>query len=200
MAKALNKNRILSSKIALVMTLMVVVFSRQYWKEGTSYHEVFEIIGVILVGICAMGRIYATIFLGGYKNEVLVTSGIYSVLRNPLYFFSLLGITGVSMISNHLVVMIGLPLFFYYLYVGLIKREQGFLHDKFGQAYDEYAQKTHALWPSIKNYSMPEKIQINPRYVTKAFADAVWWLAALPIIELAEYLQESHIIPVFFTS
>lgn len=198
MAKKLNKNRILSSKIALILTLFVVLFSRQYWTEESPYHELFEVIGVILTGICAMGRVYATAYLGGNKNEKLITHGIYSVVRNPLYFFSLIGITGVSLMSNHIVIMIALPSFFAFLYTGLIDREQEFLREKFGDDYKAYAKKIHAMIPSFSNYSAPEQILVQPRFLTKAMQDAIWWLAALPIIELCEYLQEQHIIPTFF--
>ncbi len=200
MAKALNKNRILSSKIALISTVIIVIFSRQYWPEESAYHEVFEIIGVTLVSICAMGRIYATAFLGGFKNEVLVTHGIYSLLRNPLYFFTLIGIIGISLISNHISVMIGLPLFFGVLYSGLINREQKFLEEKFGDEFLNYKKNVYALIPNFANYHAPSSIEVNPKFITRAFVDAIWWLSALPIIEFAEYLQYEHIVPVFFVS
>lgn len=200
MAKALNKNRMQESRFALIITLIIVLFSRQYWGEENIYHEIFEITGTILVGICALGRVYATTYLGGFKNEVLITHGIYSALRNPLYFFSLLGVTGIALMSNHLCVVIGLPLFFVVLYMSLIKREQNFLREKFGLQYEAYRQTTRALIPNFKQYHDPETLQINPRFVTKAFLDAVWWLAALPLIELVEYLQSAKILPVFFAS
>ncbi|MEZ5814289.1 MAG: isoprenylcysteine carboxylmethyltransferase family protein [Alphaproteobacteria bacterium] len=155
-------------------------------------------VGSILVGLCAMGRLYTSVFLGGYKNHTLITHGIYAVLRNPLYFFSLLGIIGVALMSNHVSIMIGLPLFFLFLYFGLIRREQAFLQTTFGSKYENYKKDAAALIPNFSNYNAPDCITIHPRFVTNAFKDAIWWLAALPIIELSEYLQEIKIIPVFF--
>lgn len=198
MAQILNKNRMFGSRFALILTILVTLFSRQYWTEETVYHEVFEIIGVIFVGICAMGRIYSTAFLGGHKNECLITHGIYSVLRNPLYFFTLLGVTGIALISNHISVMIGLPLFFALMYRGLINREQAFLQEKFGQTYIDYTQSTSAMFPNFANYRAPETVVMNPRLLTKSLFDAVWWLAALPIIEFIEYLQAHHVLPILF--
>lgn len=198
MAVALNKNRMLFSKLAIVTTVLVVLLSREYWPEESTYHELFDIAGGLLVGLCAIGRVYSTAFLGGFKNEILVDYGIYSVLRNPLYFFSLIGITGVALMSNHISVMIGLPLFFFIMYQGLITREQEFLKDKFGENYLAYARNTRALIPCFANYQAPATMEINPRYLTKALLDAVWWLTALPIIEFVEYLQTKNIVPVFF--
>lgn len=198
MAKALNKKRMLGSKIAVLASISIVFLSRQYWTEENMYHEVFELIGITLTSICAMGRIYSTAFLGGHKNETLITHGIYSVLRNPVYFFTLLGITGVAFMSNHISVMIGLPIFFFMMYSQLINRKQEFLLQKFGNEYRQYSQSTYALWPNFSNYTAPDVIDLNPRYLTKSILDAVWWLAALPIIELSEYLHTQHILPTFF--
>ncbi len=198
MAKSLNKNRMLGSKVAIALTIGTVFLSRQYWPEETPYHEIFELTGTVLVALCAIGRIYATAFLGGFKNEMLVTHGIYSIMRNPLYFFTLLGVTGVALMSNHLSVIIGLPLFFVILYSGLIQREQAFLQEKFGDEFLAYKKKTRALIPNFSHYTAPQVIEINPRYIGKAFMDAIWWLMALPLIEFSEYLQEHHILPTFF--
>lgn len=198
MARDLNKNRMLGSRIAVLTAVLVVLFSKQYWTEESPYHELFEMIGITLTSLCALGRVYSTAFLGGLKNETLITHGIYSVLRNPLYFFSLMGITGIALMSNHLIVMVGLPLFFLFLYHGLIKREQGFLRSAFGEEYETYSHGTPALIPNFSNFNVPDALTINPRYLTKSVFDAVWWFSALPIIELAEYLQESGFVPTLF--
>jgi hypothetical protein len=53
--------------------------------------------------------------------------------------------------------------------------------------------------PDFSRYSAPETLQMAPRFLTKGFLDAVWWLAAYPVIEFSEVLQEHHIIQsVFF--
>lgn len=198
MAKSLNKNRMLGSKAALAVAVLIVLFSRQYWPEESPYHEILETTGSVMIGLCAMGRLYASVFLGGHKNQTLITHGIYAVLRNPLYFFSLLGITGIAMISNHISVMIGLPLFFLFLYSGLIRREQDFLQKEFGKEYESYKNNVASLIPNFSNYNAPDSMTIHPHFVGKAFMDSIWWLAALPIIELCEYLQQLKIIPVLF--
>ena len=72
MAKALNKNRILGSKLILASSLGIVLFSRQFWGEENPIHEIFEMIGLVLVMICALGRVYATAYLGGFKNDELI--------------------------------------------------------------------------------------------------------------------------------
>lgn len=197
MAKALNKNRILGSKLILASSLGIVLFSRQFWGEENPIHEIFEMIGLVLVMICALGRVYATAYLGGFKNDELITHGIYSLMRNPLYFFTLLGVTGIAFMSNHMSVMIILPLSFMLLYRGLIQREQSFLEEKFGDAYIEYKERVPAMFPNFDNYQSPVSLEFYPRFLNKAFMDAIWWASALPIIEFAEYLQTTGLFPVY---
>ncbi len=200
MAKSLNKNRMMGSKIALLITLTVVITTRQFFADESLYHEAFELLGNFMVAICAMGRVYSTAFLGGFKNNKLVDHGVYSIIRNPLYFFSLIGIAGVALISNHLVVMLGLPLFFILLYSRLIAREEGYLLEQFGQDYIDYKKRVPALWPRFSQYRAPETTQMYPKFLNKAFLDAVWWLSALPFIEAVEYLQDLNIYRTFFAT
>ena len=42
-----------------------------------------------MILICILGRTWATLYIGGQKQRELVTKGPYSVVRNPLYLFTL---------------------------------------------------------------------------------------------------------------
>ena len=198
MAVKLNGNRILLSKISLIGIIMVILFTRQYFGEKNHYHEFFEALGVTLIAICAMGRIYSTAYLGGFKNEKLITHGIYSVMRNPLYFFSLIGATGAAFLSNHLIIMMIVPVGFLLIYSYVIKREYIFLKEKFGQEYVTYCENVPALYPKFSHYSAPKIVEMCPHFMKKAFFDALWWLSIFPIIEFIEYLHNIHVIPTFF--
>jgi protein-S-isoprenylcysteine O-methyltransferase Ste14 len=71
----------------------------------------------------------------------LVTHGLYSRIRNPIYFFSTLALLGIAICLHYL---------YFYIYVGIaivpqlwrIRREQQVLQDKFGQTYLEYKRRT----------------------------------------------------------
>lgn len=201
MAKSLNKSRIRDSKIIVLTMFVIILFSNQLVMLGheSPLHETFDFLGYLLVAFCALGRVYSTAFLGGFKNENLIDYGIYSVVRNPLYFFSLIGIAGIALMSNHVLVIALVPLSFIFIYIKLIKREEEFLKKKFGKKYTEYMKRTPRLLPNIKLYHAPETVQMAPQFITKAFGDAIWWFAAFPLIELVEYVQANNIIhPLFF--
>ena len=84
------------------------------------------------------------------QSGKLVTTGIYSVTRHPIYtafFFIFSGI----LITAHNLFMLGFILFFYlYLVVFMQNTEEKWLAKKFGQEYLEYAKRTPRILPKIK--------------------------------------------------
>ena len=191
MAKNLNKARMRQSRYLLLIVLAIVFFTRALIPIETPIHHGLDFLGYLFVAVCALGRLYSTAFLGGFKNDTLITYGAFSVVRNPLYFFSLVGMTGIALMSGYLIIIIIMPLFFAVLYHYLIQREEVFLLEKFGHAYANYMKSTPRLFPNLKLYNAPEKIETVPKYLNKAFKDAIWWFAAFPLFELAEYFQTS---------
>ena len=67
--------------------------------------DLFNIIGIFLLFVGILGRLYATLYIGGMKNSgsdgnSFISDGIYSVCRNPLYFFSFVGLLGILFLNN----------------------------------------------------------------------------------------------------
>lgn len=189
MAKALNKSRMKISRILVILAVATVLFTRQTFPENSVTHEFFDMLGLICLVVCALGRVYSTAFLGGHKNKDLISFGPYSVVRNPLYMFSLIGITGIALMSNQWIVMLGLPVAFYFLYISLIKREEHFLHDAFGQPYAQYLLSVPRLFPDFKNYKAPETILTSPEQLWHAARDATWWVSSFILFEVVEAIQ-----------
>ncbi|MGB4295037.1 MAG: hypothetical protein WBJ16_05340 [Smithellaceae bacterium] len=48
--------------------------------------SILFLMGAVLVGVASMGRLWCSLYIAGYKAEILVTEGPYSITRNPLYF------------------------------------------------------------------------------------------------------------------
>ena len=47
-----------------------------------------SIIGFTLVIIGGFGRLWASLYVEGFKTKTLIKEGPYSMVRNPLYFFN----------------------------------------------------------------------------------------------------------------
>ena len=197
MAKNLNKSRMRDSRVLVVLTLLLGIFGTSPVSSNEDTHEIFELIGVLLIAICTVGRVYSTAFIGGQKNQKLITWGPYSTVRNPLYFFSLMGAIGLGFLSTHLITLFMISFGFLIIYDILIKREEEFLREQFGAEFDEYAKKTPRLWPSFKNYNCPDELTFQPRYLLNALKDCVWWFAPLAVFEICDILREENIIRPF---
>lgn len=156
---------------------------------------VFLIIGVI-------GRIYATIFIGGMKNEGVdgtkfIDYGAYSLCRNPLYLFSFIAFIGLLGLKAQLsLVAVGI-VFYLLIYHFTIRSEEIFLRDKFGKAYEEFLQHTSRFFPKFKNFHCPEKIEVRPAFLHKELRRSInWFLGALVLI-ITELLHHYELLPNF---
>ncbi len=75
------------------------------------------------------------------KAEILVTTGLYAKIRNPIYLFGSLTLAGLAL-------MVGMPwLLLAFLVVGPMqiyrsRLEERVLAERFGSAYQSYKQKT----------------------------------------------------------
>lgn len=194
MAKDLNKTRMRNTRILMGLVILSGIFTKSFFPSDTFSHEAFEFAGYVLVMACAVGRIYSTAFIGGIKNAELVTVGPYSMCRNPLYFYSLLGAAGIGLMSTHLVSFGVIFIGFLLIYLSLIKREESFLLEKFGDVFSSYKTRVPKLLPKIGLYSCPDELLFQPKYLTKAVWDAIWWFAPLPLFEISDWLQEERLI------
>src|SRR5208282_5943486 len=93
------------------------------------------------------------IIRGGRNRQVyaekLVTGGIFTHCRNPLYVGNLLIILGVGGASNsHLFMCIGFP-FFLFAYRAIVAAEENFLRNKFGAEFDEYCARVNRFLPNF---------------------------------------------------
>ena len=96
------KIRTLSSRFIGFFLLIIVALSLSKWHFHASLIGYFLwLMGWLFVGVGAMGRIWYSIYISGYKNNKLVMEGPYSLCRNPLYLFSYLGGVGIMFILKH---------------------------------------------------------------------------------------------------
>lgn len=111
----------------------------------------FIILSGILTRSITIGLVY--IVRGGknrtiYANE-LVTDGIYQVCRNPMYLGNILLLLGFGIFANSLIfLLVFFPLFLFFYYA-IIKAEEHFLSNQFGNQYVAYKERTNALLPNF---------------------------------------------------
>ena len=90
------------------------------------------------------------------RAKVLNTTGIYSIVRHPLYlanFMILLGLA--SLLGVWWFILICLLMFWLY-YERIMLAEEEFLRNKFGASFLDWAEKTPAFWPRFRNWRPPD--------------------------------------------
>lgn len=198
MAQALNKKRILVGRLTLVLVFLLALFTRGHFPDGGLVHDINDNLGVLLLCVCILGRVYCTLQIGGRKNAQLVTSGIYSVVRNPLYMFSFVGVLGIGLISNQVTVLALLVAAFFLVYLPLIQREEAYLQSTFGEAFTSYVARVPRLVPAFGLYQPPGTVTVNLSTLHAALRDAVWWILPFAIFETIEWAQGRGIVRPLF--
>lgn len=90
------------------------------------------------------------------RAHKLNTTGIYSIVRNPLYLGNFVIILGVLLsIKVWWLVALGSLVFFVYM-ERIILAEEKFLVETYGEDYTQWRAKTPAIWPNFKLWQSPE--------------------------------------------
>ena len=139
---------------SLSTTLLAGVATR-YWPEICIVHIVprqVSILGGILLLIIgvAIWLIAGHSVLSAYREDRLVTSGLFGVVRNPIYSAWIVFIfPSIALLCQSWPFL--LPSFVgYILFQRLIHRENEYLEKRFGEAYHVYKDEVNALIPFPK--------------------------------------------------
>ena len=89
------------------------------------------------------------------RANFLNTTGMYSIVRNPLYLGNFIMILGVMLsIKVWWLALIFSLVFFIYM-ERIILAEEQYLHDKFGETYDTWRARTPVIIPKFSLWSAP---------------------------------------------
>jgi len=86
------------------------------------------------------------------RADHLNTTGIYSLVRNPLYIGNFLFLSGVVIIFSNLWALLFFALFLIIQYYLIILAEESFLKEKYGRHYEDYCRRVYRILPGFSNY------------------------------------------------
>ncbi len=130
--------------------LIVAGVATYVWPEVFLVHvpyAFFLVPGVVLLAIGLPMLVVAVVSVhAAYKKDELATTGIFGVVRNPIYAAWI-----VFVIPGLVLLLCSWPMFFapflaYGLFKMLVGKEEKYLEERFGQAYKEYKARVPELF------------------------------------------------------
>ncbi len=117
--------------------------------SGIFISFIGEIIRIIAVGYSFTGTSGRETFL---RADALNTTGIYAIVRNPLYIGNFFMFTGLVIVFSNVFATFVFALFLILQYYFIILSEESFLKEKYGESYEAYCRQVKRIIPTFKNY------------------------------------------------
>jgi protein-S-isoprenylcysteine O-methyltransferase Ste14 len=162
-----------------------------------------------LVRVVTIGLVY--IIRGGRDRRVyaedLVTTGIFSHCRNPLYVGNILILVGLGIASNSILFMaIFTPLFLLF-WQAIVLAEENYLRKNFGEQYNEYCKRVNRWLINFKGIGKTfRSMQFKwKRVIIREYnATYIWLTGAVLIVMKHFYFHEEQFdfhknLPVFIS-
>ena len=192
------KNRVGVSRIVAVFLILIILCSTHSWPANSFMGLLLDVIGFVLIVICALGRLWSSMYISGYKTDKLIKDGPYSIVRNPLYVFSFLGALGIGFSSGNLLVLALLIIGFLLYYPFVVLGEEKELIKMHGDRFLEYMEVTPRIVPKFSIFSEPDLYSIKAKIFRKSFFDVMWFFWVFIILQIIEWLHDAGILPVLF--
>lgn len=152
------------------------------------------LVGFLLAVLGQLARIttigLAYIIRGGKDHKVyaedLVTSGLYSHVRNPMYVGNFFLIIGLAIASNSWVfALVGIPLALG-MHKAIVAAEENFLRNKFGAQFDAYCARVPRWVPRLSGLVATVRGMHFDwrRVVSKEYAATFDWFSAVAAVVL----------------
>jgi len=148
--------------------IIIYLWNRVHPEDSFLGHEPYRMYyEFICLSICLFG-LWIRIYTVGYtpKNtsgrnvgkqvaDKLNTTGIYSLVRHPLYVGNFFMWFGLSLLTGHIWFVIVFCLSYWLYYERIMFAEEQFLRNKFGSEYLEWAETVPAFVPRLRGFTKP---------------------------------------------
>jgi protein-S-isoprenylcysteine O-methyltransferase Ste14 len=186
-------------RLLLLALLPPLALTQAVWSEGGVMHATLGWLGYVAVVACVLGRAWCSVYIAGRKGRELVDHGPYSVVRNPLYAFSLVGLSGIGLQTGSLtwaaLLLLGGGLY----YRSLVRREEDRLLGAFPIDYRRYLAQTPRWLPDLRLWRDVGEVTIRPALVARTLLDGAAFFAAFPLLEALGHAHAVGLLPAFLS-
>ena len=175
--------------LVLLPAAVLAVFSAPLVAEGSWLAHGIDLIAWATFVAGASLRFWATLYVGGRKETVLVTDGPYSVCRNPLYLGSFFLAVAAALFLNSAVAVAAVLIVALIYMLATVPAEEQVLRARHGDSYEEYTRRVPRYRPLWRGISTPDRLSVDIHCLRLECARASRWMW-LPLLgELLPYLR-----------
>lgn len=154
--------------LLFIVVGMVVYLRKEYMKVDTDQSWFMDHYEFICLGVSLIGFFVRCSTIGytpkntsgrntkeGQIADELNTTGMYSLIRHPLYLGNFFMWLGVAMLTANLWFVVSFVFLYGLYYERIMYAEENYLIKKFGSRYTDWSKDTPAFIPNFKNYRKP---------------------------------------------
>ena len=186
--------RLRLTALALAALLVLVAVSERSLAAGLAGLGL-QLAGLLCVAAAALGRVWTSVFIAGYKDTQLVRRGPYARLRHPLYALSLLAMLGIALTTRSATLGSALLALSAVQLVVAARGEDALLGVRHGDEFARYAATVPAFVPGRPAGDVPDSLEVRPRVLWKSFVDAAALFGYWTLLVAADALQQSGLTP-----
>ena len=173
--------------LAIIISILLSKFLFPHWKKE-ALDEFLDALGVGIVLFGFLFRIAAR----GYKAEVspdgkkLIIDGLYGLMRNPMYFGTLLIGLGINLLLFKWWISLLFFIIFLIIYVHQIRKEENDLYRRFGEEFKNYCKITPRYFPKIFNVNLRDYLFFKRSWIKKELSSLIGVIVVIIAIEIWE--------------
>ena len=188
--KNIARKRVAILRISIILIIAFIIIDNNFSAFSLNIDMntslLFSYIGFSLVVLGSFGRIWASLYLEGFKTTKLIKEGPYSMVRNPLYFFSLILFLGMCFAIKSIAVSSALLAVFILFHIPTILNEEKILLSTHDESYKAYYESTPRLLPNIFKYKKTKStdmIEIRIKRIIKRLWEVIGYLFLFTLID-----------------
>lgn len=193
--------------IILMMSVAVIFLQRSeiQWSNVCWYKYV-------CLGVSLLGLAIRVITIGtankntsgrntkvGQVADMVNTTGIYSLMRHPLYVGNFFMWFGLALYVGSVWFMIVFILLYFIYYERIMMAEEDFLYKKFGEPYKEWSERVNAVIPNFNRY-IPAENTFSTRTVIRREYHGIFYLTLSFVLlsSLKRFVEKGSFMPDWF--
>ncbi len=140
-----------------------------------------EFVGILFLFAGILGRVLATISIGGHKDKKVMQTELYSICRNPLYFASYLMAVGVGLLTGRVDFLLLITVAYLAIFYPMMINEAKYLRGRF-EDFADYERRVPLFFPNFNLWQERGRFEISFRLVKRTLLDASLALLVVPVM------------------